>query len=213
MRRLLNRLANPFSSLPKLRQYYVDGPFSPTDFLRGKERSLLLVDLVKAHATPEARILEIGCNVGRNLDYLYTAGFHKLEGIEINEDAVHKLRVSYPDMAQEARIYNGAVEDVIGDFADEQFDVVFTMTVLMHIHPDSEWIFPQIARITKKRLITIENEEALSWNHFPRDYGKIFESLGLRELEAVRCTGIEGLGSDNLARVFERKRPPEETTT
>lgn len=210
MRRLLNRLANPFSSPRKLRRYYVVGPGPPTDFLRGRERSLLLVDLVKAHADPGARILEIGCNVGRNLNYLFEAGFRRLEGIEINEGAVDQLRSSYPDMAKEARIHNAAVEDVIRDFSDGEFDLVFTMTVLMHIHPDSEWIFPQIARITTDRLITIENEEGLSWNHFPRDYGKAFESLGMRELEAVRCTGIEGLGSDTMARVFGKERRPNE---
>ena len=207
VRRLLNRLANPFSSLRELRQYYVTGPGSPTDFLRGRERSLFLVELVQRHAEADARILEIGCNVGRNLNYLFSSGFPRVEGIEINAKAVRQLRSSYPEMAREARIYNEPVEDVLGDFSDGEFDLVFTMTVLMHLHPDIEWIFPQIVRITKGHLVTIENEVALSWNHFPRNYKKVFESLGMRELEAVGCEDIEGLGSGTVARVFARTRP------
>lgn len=207
VKRLLNRVANPFSSPRKLREYYIEGPFSSTGFLAGKERSMLLVDLVREQVGAEASILEVGCNVGRNLNYLFESGFHHLEGIEINERVVRQLRSSYPEMAQEATIHNAALEDVIGDFSDAQFDVVFTMTVLMHIHPDSEWIFPEIARIAKDRLITIENEGSLSWNHFPRDYRKVFEPFGWKELEVKHCEDIEGLGEGFYARVFARDDP------
>ena len=53
----------------------------PIDYLReGEERSQFLVDLIKGYVEPNAKILEIGCNVGRNLNYLFNAGYTKLGG-------------------------------------------------------------------------------------------------------------------------------------
>ena len=41
-------------------------------------------------------IMELGSNIGRNLAYLYQAGFHNLFGIEINDKAVDRGKELYP---------------------------------------------------------------------------------------------------------------------
>jgi len=80
-----------------------------------------------------------------------------LEGVEISKKAVQLLKQTHPEMGRHIRIYNASIEEIIRDFKDCQFDVVFTMGLLMLIHTDSEWIFPEMARITKC-LITVEDE-------------------------------------------------------
>jgi len=177
----------------------------PQYYLEGKIRSQFLVEIIKKYAKPNAGILEIGCNVGRNLNYLFLAGFKKLEGIEISENAVHLLKKFYPEMARNAIIHNAPVERIIKNFRDNEFDVVFTMAVFEHIHTDSEWIFPEVARITKDILITIEDEIGfLSWKHFPRNYKKVFETLGMKQIEEFNCSAIDGLGSNFFARIFKK---------
>ena len=53
----------------------------PIDYLqKGEERSQFLVELINGYVEPNARILEIGCNVGRNLNYLFNAGYTELGG-------------------------------------------------------------------------------------------------------------------------------------
>ena len=149
-------------------------------------------------------ILEIGCNVGRNLNYLFLAGFKKLVGIEINKKAIRLLKQSYPELARYAKIYNKPVEEVITGFKNGAFDIVFTMAVLQHIHPDSEFIFSEIARVTNRFLVTIEDERGISWRHFPRNYKRVFESLGLEQVEEFNCRGVPGLGGNFSARVFKK---------
>jgi SAM-dependent methyltransferase len=112
------------------------------------------------------------------------------EGIEINKDAVELLKKSYPEMARKIIIHNQAIEDVIKGFKDDAFDVVFTMAILQHIHPKSEWIFSEIVRITKSFLIIREAEGYISWRHFPRNYKKIFERLGMKQIEAYNSERI-----------------------
>jgi len=48
------------------------------------------------HIPQNGKILEIGCNVGRNLNHLYENGFKQLTGIEISENAINALKRMYP---------------------------------------------------------------------------------------------------------------------
>jgi len=59
------------------------------------------------------------------------------------------MQKTYPRMASCARVYNSPVENVIKGLKDNYYDLVFTVAVLYHIHTDSEWIFPEMVRITK----------------------------------------------------------------
>jgi SAM-dependent methyltransferase len=176
----------------------------PHEYLEGEVRSVFLKEMINKHASQDATILEIGCNVGRNLNHLFHSGFKQLSGIEISGNAVQLLRQSFPEMAACTKIYNAPVEEAIRDFKDGEFDLVFTMAVLEHIHTNSEWIFPEIGRITKSTLITIEDEGDFSWRHFPRNYKKVFESLGMEQIDTINCSAIDGLGPTFFARIFRK---------
>jgi SAM-dependent methyltransferase len=183
-----------------------EGGNLPEHYLRGKAKSRFLLQLIENHSSDKnIKILEIGCNVGRNLNRLFEAGFRNLEAIEISEKAVKMLEKSFPEMAAIAKINNLPVEEKIKEFKDNEFDIVYTMAVLEHIHNDSKWIFPEIVRIAKT-VITIEDEHGLSWRHFPRNYKKIFELLGMNQVYEMNCAKIDMLGSNFFARVFKKNQ-------
>jgi len=50
----------------------------PADYVEGTERSALLLRLAGGLQRRPERILEVGCNVGRNLQYLREAGYRGL---------------------------------------------------------------------------------------------------------------------------------------
>ncbi len=168
-----------------------------------EDRSIFLTHLIARYLDTEARILEIGCNAGRNLNHLFSSGFRNLKGIEINPKAVELMGDLYPEMARDAKIYNSPVEDVIRTIPDNRYDCVFTMAVLMYIHWDSDWIFPEIARITKDILVTIEREEASYDNGFARNYRDVFERLGMTQLEEINCEVVESFGGVFKARILK----------
>ncbi len=169
----------------------------------GHERSAFLVELVKRHLPIDSKILEIGCNAGRNLDHLHREGYTNLAAIEISQAAIDLFRSTYPSAAQATEIHVDAVENAVRDFTDGQFDLVFTMAVLEHVHKTSEWVFPEIARITGRLLITIEDERTHSWRHFPRNYGTIFGALGMVQVEQIAKP--PDLPGGFVARVFSHE--------
>lgn len=187
-----------------------DGYNRPEEYLGEKQsqkmRSQFLGELLLKYVTPEARVLEIGCNVGRNLDHLFRLGFGDLSAIEINEEAIRMLREHFPEMAAKVSIHNSSVEEVVKGFADTEFDVVFTMAVLEHVHTESEWIFKEMARTAGQYLVTIEDENSTSPRHFPRNYRKIFECYDLEQVEEINCCmDKHGLSGDFFARVFAKR--------
>ena len=116
------------------------------------------------------------------------------------------MKASYPEMAEQVTLFNRPVEDVITELGDNAYDVVFTMAVLMHIHPESEWVFAEMVRITKKHLILIEYEESVesqNWRVFQRNYANVFEPLGMRQICSYKCSG-DAILEGYYTRVFEK---------
>ncbi len=143
--------------------------------------------------------------MGRNLWYLHSAGFNTLHGLEINEEAVRLFREQFPETAAVSTIHVGPAEALIHKLPDRAYDLTYTMAVLEHVHRESEWIFEHIARITKKWLLTIEDEGSTSWRHFPRNYRRVFERYRFRQVKHERLNAERhGLGKKFHARLFAR---------
>ncbi|MFB6281190.1 MAG: class I SAM-dependent methyltransferase [Haloferacaceae archaeon] len=177
------------------------GEYSPAyyAYYGPDERSRAVRDALVRHVGRDASVLEVGCSSGRHLAHLHDHGFADLAGIEVNADAVEVMTETYPDLAAAAAVYHDAVEDVIGGFADDRFDAVYSVETLQHLHPDAAWVFAELARVAGELVVTVENEgdgdcrrsdgadvhyvsEDLPLYH--RDWHRVFTDLGLAEVEA-----------------------------
>ena len=206
IRRKLRSLRGGERSVDDLHEYWRDPGDEgnrPESYLgEGTEqRSRYLVKLALGHSDPAASVLEVGCNVGRNLEALRQAGFSDLSAVEINAGALALLRERHPELAAQAKLANRPVEEFARERADGQYDLIYTMAVLEHIHPDSEWVFGELARATSSTLITVEDERAVTWRHFPRNYREVFEGHGMRQVHEQRLTAAEDLDGF-YARIF-----------
>ncbi|WP_254767734.1 class I SAM-dependent methyltransferase [Salinilacihabitans rarus] len=107
---------------------------------------------------PDAAVLEPGCSSGRHLAHLHDHGYDDLAGVEINGDALDVMAESYPDLADAGTFHVGPIERVVPEFDDDAFDAVFSVETLQHVHPDSEWVFAELARVASDLIVTVENE-------------------------------------------------------
>ena len=177
------------------------------DYFKCPERSEKLVELFKGYIGEGSKILELGCNVGRNLHYLYQAGYHNLTGIDINSKALQLGKEHYPELAD--RFICGEIGEVLEMCYPEEFDVIFTMAVLEHIHPQQmRYLADKIGITAKDYVITCEDESAIFWRAFSYNYKKLFEYIGFKELESFQlpCTNtIDNSGNFTLTyRVFKK---------
>ena len=63
-------------------------------------RSQTIITILSPWVKKENSILEVGCNVGRNLNHLWNAGYKNLNGIEISEIAVARGLKAYPHLSE-----------------------------------------------------------------------------------------------------------------
>jgi SAM-dependent methyltransferase len=170
----------------------------PRDYLKPTHRSAALLEMVK-DLPKDARILEVGCNVGRNLAYLHDHGYTQVEGVEINAHAVELLREHHPQLA-DREIHLGTAEEVLPGFGDRSFDLVFTMAVLEHIHPDSVIVFDSMARIASE-VLAIEPDPRRTHRTFPHDIPRLFVSRGM---ELVSATPMKDLVPPDVDATIQR---------
>ena len=98
----------------------------------------------------KSTILELGCNIGLNLNILQKLGFTELYGVEINKKAYEIARKNNPKI----NFINSSIEDYQ---SQEKFDLVFTSGVLIHIHPSIlPVIINKIINLTRKYIFGFE---------------------------------------------------------
>lgn len=175
------------------------GRFSPAYYARigPNEVSETLASVLAHYVDEGAAILEVGCGSGRHLAHLREQGFENLAGIDINDDSFDVMAEQYPRLAETGTFHVGALEEIVPEFEDGAFDVVYSVETLQHVHPDDEWVFDELARVSSDLLITAENEgngpdrgrtdTAVSYvdDEFPlyhRDWKRVFTDRGLAQL-------------------------------
>ena len=180
-----------------------DGFNKPIGYTKVNKRSEFLVDKIRPFEK-EIRILELGCNAGRNLNYLYQAGYKNLTGVEISQNAINQMQQSYSDLFNNITLFVESIENFLNESDEKNYDLIFTMAVLEHIHKNSEWIFKKMVDRTNKYIMTIEDERSISWKHFPRNYYRVFKELGMKQVDYFDCSVIEGLHKGFYYRLFEK---------
>lgn len=190
---------NPLSSRAMndlyLKNFGLNRSFLNHEFLDDLDRSI--------------KILEVGTNVGTQLQILQEMGFLNLYGIELQSYAVELSKAGTKNI----NLIQGNVFDL--PFKDGFFDLVFTSGVLIHISPDDiSLAFDEIFRCTNKYIWGYEyyaeeyvreryrGYDNLLWKaNFVKLYCEQFPDLKL-----VKEKHLKYLASENIDHMFLLKK-------
>jgi pseudaminic acid biosynthesis-associated methylase len=148
----------------------------------------------------EARVLEVGCNIGSQLLVLDKMGYSNLYGIELQHYALVRAR----GQLRSARLIEASALEI--PFQDGYFDLIFTSGVLIHISPsDLSLAMSEIHRCTRNYIWGLEyyapetkevhyrGHNGLLWK---MDYAKLYLER-FSDLELSRCERLHYPDSDN----------------
>jgi pseudaminic acid biosynthesis-associated methylase len=142
----------------------------------------------------DARILEVGSNIGNQLLCLQKAGFTNMYGIELQSYAVEISK----SRTKNINIIEGSAFDI--PYKDGYFDIVFTSGVLVHIAPqDIDNVLDEIYRCSKRFIwgaeyyydqyinVPYREKNALMWKgNFSKMYLERFNKLYLVKEEFMK---------------------------
>lgn len=189
-----------------LEQGTKDALVDPKIYLKEDNSIDELFKEVLPYLSKESAILEIGCNVGRSLNYLHRHGYRNLTGIEIGREAVEVMKANFPEMYHDSRIIIGDVTEQIKNLATNEYELVFCHSVLVSIHPKYNDIFKELSRVSDKFILTLENEG--SYTAYPRNFNKMIEKHGFKMIVNKIFTGA----CSSLPVPFETKHIYENNT-
>lgn len=170
------------------RQESPDGNVFPA--LASSNRSETVLRMMDGLLDSSSSILEIGCNVGRNLHHFWGHGFKNLRGIEVSQAAVGRLRDSYPNLS-DIPILVGPAELLLPGLPARSFDLVFTMAVLEHVHPSQSAVFREIARVSRRYVLAIEPRVGhATHRQYPWDVVGCFEEAGLQVIHQASWSSL-----------------------
>jgi pseudaminic acid biosynthesis-associated methylase len=156
-----------------------------------------------------ARVVEVGCNVGWNLEYLRRLGASELYAVEPQAYAVARARARAPEFG----VLQGTAFDL--PFKDNFADLAFTSGVLIHIAPqDIARAMAEIYRVSKRYIVAIEydapTEQAITYRGtsdslWKRDHGGIWQARypELKQLARFEVGAADGY-DDCTAHLFEK---------
>ena len=112
-----------------------------------------------------AAILDMGCNVGRHLDYLYAHGYRNLRGVDWSSAAIRDMAQRYPEMHAASKLTIASFEDFLrGD--PEPVDLVYTRGATFElVHPGFPLI-RHVCGIAKRYVVLVIAEAAHAYPRF-----------------------------------------------
>ena len=154
------------------------------------------------------RVLEVGCNVGWNLEYLTRLGVPNLYGIEPQRYAVERARARRAEWT----VLQGTAFEL--PFRDAWFDLAFTSGVLIHISPDDlPRALDEMYRVSRRWIVAIEydapSEQALPYRGhagalWKRDHGALWQARHPLRLVKRFALGAADGYDDCTAHLFEK---------
>jgi pseudaminic acid biosynthesis-associated methylase len=154
----------------------------------GKSRTQMNEEFIGSFSK-KIKILEVGCNVGMQLQLLQRMGYTNLYGIELQEYAVEKAKT----LSKGINIIQGSGFDI--PFRDNFFDIVVTNGVLIHISPeDHNKIMQEMFRCSNRyvwgfeyyspelQTLPYRGNEGYLWK---TDFAKVFSTFfpNLKEIK------------------------------
>jgi len=134
--------------------------------------------IMLAKAAKIATLLECGCNIGRNIGFLDTIL------PEARKSVIEISAMAFDFVTRQYRLDQSFKGSIVGSDFDVTFDLVFTMGVLIHIHPDE--LLGNMSKMFDyshtyilmgeyfSRMPVMQDYRGKKDRLFKRDFGKLF---------------------------------------
>jgi SAM-dependent methyltransferase len=128
-----------------------------------------------------AAILDMGCNVGRHLNYLYGQGYRNLRGVDWSGAALRDMAQRYPEMHAHSTLINASFEDFLGG-KPEPVDLVYTRGATFELVYPGFPLVKQVCAIAKRYVVMVITEAGHAYPRFwEHEYAREgFELVHLR---------------------------------
>ena len=165
-------------------------PLSYENYIKINDVGYALVKEIEERANKNDGFLDIGCNVGRFLNYLYFNGFRNLKGVDINKNIIEYSKKVFPDLPSENIIVKKSIEELLMKSKNHEYDIVYTHGHTVELIHRTYPLVKHLSRISKKFIILLIQEIGMET---PRMWEYEFNKYGFDLIKLERFNKIQSL--------------------
>jgi SAM-dependent methyltransferase len=157
---------------------------TPENFKDLSPAAVLLLDTVeKLCPDRSARILDLGCNMGRHLGDLHNRGYRRLAGVDVMGAALKAFAEHRPRVYAASDVRHDLFQRYLTTTADQSFDLVYTHGATVElVHPSFD-VIRHLCRIARDHVVLLIHEYELG---YPRFWALEFALRGFLLTRALR---------------------------
>lgn len=112
-----------------------------------------------------AAILDLGCNVGRHLDYLYRQGYRNLRGVDWSANALRDMAQRYPEAHAASKLTCASFEQFLSA-SPEPVELVYTRGATFELVHPAFPLIRQVCRIARHYVVMVISEAGHAYPRF-----------------------------------------------
>lgn len=173
-----------------------EGWYPPSTYVIDEPGPLLL--RLMETCDPADSVMDMGCNSGANLNFLYQAGYRRLYGVDASGAALQHFAEVFPDTLACADVRHDLFQRYLQRCPDGMVDVIHSNGATLElVHPS----FPIVAELCRvaRRAVYVDIQER--GHAYPRDYIAQFRRHGF---ELAYCDRPRDLVTGSSILHFER---------
>ena len=148
---------------------------------------VMLYELLSVSRGKDTSFLDLGCNQGRHLNYLYEKGYRNLTGVDFSSLAIEKMQKQFPEMYQASKIINTSFQEYLTNDPAE-VDIVYSRGATLEIVHPSFPIIKKICQMAKHYVVIVINEAG---HAYPRFWEYEFARCGFELTHMRRPASME----------------------
>ena len=161
----------------------VGGLVDPMNYVEISRGEMLLVEKVSTLACDKyIRITDLGCNIGRFLNELYSSGFSNLTGVDISPAARAEMKNVFPGLCEIVDFKCMTVQQYLTEAESQSVSILYSRGAMVEIVHPSFPLIKNICRIVKNHVVLMIDE---SGHAYPRFWEWEFNRYGFY-LESVK---------------------------
>ena len=140
------------------------GKWSP-EFYDRPQHSRLVTKIID-EVPLSASLMELGCNRGTDMNYLYLAGYRDLKGVDVSSTGLREFARAYPESWARADIQHDLFQRYLLNQSSKSVEFIYSNGATIElVHPS----FPIVQEICRVARLGVLLELHLT-GHIPRDY-------------------------------------------
>jgi SAM-dependent methyltransferase len=168
---------------------WIEGDFGkyrdPTHFkdFRPGIDILLMDKILECSSNVNAPILDLGCNSGRHIEYLYKQGLRNLTGVDIMNNALLFFKDRCPEIHKNTILLHDYFQRFLRNSPDKQYEIVYSVGATIElVHPSFD-IIGEMCRVSSSYVMLLVQEN----NHsYPRFYISEFNKNKYTLIHSIR---------------------------